>query len=94
MSDIIAEFRSDSTLTTKMRELLSDPTMSLALTVMKSGGMPTSDPLSGNELQSVRLLNQCIGWNDFLDKFLSLGKPVETPPEQGRETWEPETPLE
>lgn len=89
MTDL--EFRQVPEFTGRMREIFTDPVFARAIAILQGGGMPTDDPLSGNELASVRQLNQCIGVNSAVTSLMSMAEPYVQPDKQlGPERWEPE----
>jgi hypothetical protein len=87
----ILEFRQIPEFTSRMREILSDPVFVRAIAILQGGGMPTEDPLGGNELASVRQLNQCIGVNSAVTSLFTLAEPFIPDKNQlGAPKWEPE----
>lgn len=81
----IHEFRSNPGYTKRLREILSDETMQLALITLRDSNTPRE--VSGEEtdaVASVRRLSRIVGFNTALALFLGMGEPI-NPPEPEEE---------
>jgi hypothetical protein len=81
----ISEFRAIPTYVARIRELLSDPTMQVALTTLLDFNKP-AEALDGDpEIVSVRRHSRGVGWDNCLRALLSLGELREPEKKEGQE---------
>ncbi len=80
-------FRADPGRTGRLKDLLNDPTMALALVVLKDEAQVSDVPMLSDPTASVRHLSKLSGSNDTINLLLSLAEPlpVETP--EPEPTW-------
>jgi len=77
----IPDFRRQTTLVQRMRELLSDPVMQHALEAMKDSNPPVEADPRDDAIVSVRILSGVVGYNFYHRTLLSLADPLPEPVE-------------
>lgn len=80
-------FRADAGRVGRLKDLLNDPTMALAIVVLKDAAVISDVSVSSDPTASVRKLSELCGRNATIDLLLELAEPlpVETP--EPEPTW-------